>query len=115
MTFDTISGGICIYLLIAVSWALAMAVLETAVPGSFVSGGDTLMRPAGPIRESSVWFGQFVYLSFTTITTLGFGDITPATPLARMLTTTEAVVGQLYVTIFIAALVALYLRPDPAT
>jgi hypothetical protein len=47
----------------------------------------------------------FLYYSFTTLTTLGYGDIRPVTHAARMLSTGEALIGQLYVAILIARLV----------
>ena len=50
-----------------------------------------------------------LYLSFVTLTTLGYGDITPVSQTARMLTTLEAIVGQLFIAIFIARLIGLYI------
>ncbi len=65
----------------------------------------------GIIDDSSAgdWVNQLSYYSFVTLTTLGFGDISPLTVAARRLTTAEAVVGQLFLTIFIARLVGLHL------
>ena len=48
-----------------------------------------------------------IYFSVVTLTTLGYGDITPAIPAARMLCSLEAVIGQLFVAVFIARMVAL--------
>jgi hypothetical protein len=53
-------------------------------------------------------FATLLYFSFTTLTTLGYGDIVPVSPSARLLTSFEAVAGQLYVAIFIARLVSLH-------
>jgi voltage-gated potassium channel Kch len=53
-----------------------------------------------------------LYFSFVTLTTLGYGDIVPATPLARMLTVLEAATGVLYIAITVARLVAAYQRAD---
>ena len=50
---------------------------------------------------------DFVYFSFVTLTTLGYGDITPASPTVRTLTILEALVGQLFIGILIARLVSL--------
>ena len=51
---------------------------------------------------------EIFYFSFVTLTTLGFGDITPATRVARAMVTVEALVGQLYLVITLARLVTLY-------
>jgi hypothetical protein len=54
-----------------------------------------------------------LYYSFVTLTTLGFGDIVPTTSLAGMLSSLEAIVGQLYVAIVIARLVGIHLMDNP--
>jgi hypothetical protein len=51
-----------------------------------------------------------IYFSFTTLTTVGFGDIHPVSPAARALTVSEALVGQLYIAILIASLVGMALQ-----
>ncbi len=50
-----------------------------------------------------------LYFSFSTLTTLGYGDIVPVSPLARMLTSVEAITGQLYLTVLVARLVGLHI------
>jgi hypothetical protein len=52
-------------------------------------------------------FGTLLYFSLTTLTTTGYGDITPVDPFARSLANLEAVLGQFYLAITIARLVAL--------
>ncbi len=52
---------------------------------------------------------QMRYFSFETLTTLGYGDIVPRSPAARMLATIEAVMGQIYLTVLIARLVGLHI------
>lgn len=52
---------------------------------------------------------QMRYFSFETLTTLGYGDIVPRSPVARMLATLEAVMGQIYLTVLIARLVGLHI------
>ena len=91
-----IAAGIAVYLLLAVLFAIAFRWVETMQPGSFRG-----------VAESTSWPP---YYSAVVITTLGFGDITPAGSVARSLTACEAIVGQLYVAIFIGRLVGLYLR-----
>jgi Na+/H+-dicarboxylate symporter len=55
---------------------------------------------------------DLVYFSFVTLTTMGYGDILPATRISRMLAATEAVIGQIYLAVLVARLVSLYaMRP----
>ena len=96
--FDSLCGAVAAYFLIAVTWAASYRVIEVAVPGSFIFPEQT----PGPVG------GQLLYFSLTTITTLGYGDITPASPFARMWATLEASAGVLYVALLIARLISIY-------
>ena len=93
-------GAICVYLMLGVIWALAYSLLELATPGSF--GGVTAGQDAG-------WDSEWLYFSFVTLTTLGYGDILPLSALARALAYMEAVTGQFYVAILVAGLVSAYI------
>ncbi len=95
---DTVSGGICVYLLAGVAWALAFNLVDVVRPGSL---GLPLGLPDPSTRE-------LLYFSFVTMTTLGYGDIVPVSQAARTLAVGEAVFGQLFVAVFIARLVGLY-------
>ncbi len=83
------------YFLMAIMWASAFLLLETLLPGSFhnLNAKDTK--------------GDFLYFSFVTITTLGYGDILPLTAKAKALVVVETILGQLYVAIMIARLVGI--------
>jgi hypothetical protein len=85
-------GSVCVYLLAALMWGKGYALLEQLHPST--ANGTT-----GEALQ---------YFSFVTITTLGYGDIQPVIPLARMLSVLEAVVGQLYLVILVSRLVGLY-------
>ena len=98
ITIDTIRGGICVYLLIGFVWALLYGITASLDSNAF----------SQPIIEIES-YGRAVYFSFTTLTTLGYGDIIPVSPLAKMLTNLEAIIGQLYPAILIAILVGGYL------
>jgi hypothetical protein len=100
VTGDTLAGAACGYLLLGVLWAGLYAMLEVVEPGS-------ITLPEGPagIEEVSIWF---TYFSFVTITTLGYGDMTPVTASAGMLAAIEALVGQLYIAVLIARMVGLH-------
>ena len=104
VTHDVISGAIAVYLLVGIAWAVVYALVEGLNPGSF---------RLGPAGQGTIW-EQLLYFSFTTLSTLGFGDITPVNPIARMWTVFEAIFGTLYLAILVARLVSLF-RAAPAT
>jgi hypothetical protein len=108
VSLDTISGGICVYLLLGVGWALGYALVEVEAPGSFAMGGEALPPPSFVLDDGGAWLWSFIYLSFVTLTTLGYGDLTPLTRVTQMLTSAEAIFGQLFIAVFIARLVGLY-------
>ena len=98
VTEDTVRGGICIYLLIGFLWALSYTIVATLDANAFSEAF---------LSDSS--YARAVYLSFTTLTTLGYGDILPMSEIAQVLTNMEAIIGQLYPAVFIATLVSDYL------
>lgn len=75
--------------------------VETAAPGSFdmPAGGVAKVATARPDR------GVLSYLSFITLATVGYGDVTPTTPLTRTLAWLEAITGQFYLAVLVAGLV----------
>lgn len=99
VTIQRIEGAIAAYLLLGLSWASAYQLVALGHPGAF-SGA---LNPAGG-------GSQFIYYSFVTLTTTGYGDITPVHPIARSLAITEALTGQLYIAILLARLVSLELQ-----
>ena len=107
---DTILGGMAVYLLLGVWFQTMYGLLEYLAPGSF----------AGPLHASDVVgvgrYPGFVYYSFVTLTTLGFGDVTPVHEVARSLSIAEALIGQLYLAVLVASLVGMHLagRSDRA-
>ena len=105
VTLDTISAGICAYLLTAVAFAYAFAVVELRHPGSFSAA--LFERTAGNVAPLIASLHNFIYYSFVCLTTTGFGDIVPISQGARSLSVMESVFGQLYVAILIARLVSL--------
>jgi len=106
VTLDTLAGGISVYLLIGIGWVLAYAAIEYLEPGAFLVQGQKLHELHSEVQ---VRYPEFLYFSFVTMTTLGYGDMVPTTTVARASATAEAVVGQLYVAIFVARLVGLHL------
>ncbi len=94
VTMNHIVGALCIYLLLGVVWAVLFAFVQLVDPAAFEYAGRT---PGDPIEH-------LLYYSFVTLTTLGYGDITPVHSVARTLAYLEAVVGQLYIAVLIAGL-----------
>ncbi|MCU0873161.1 MAG: potassium channel family protein [Pirellulaceae bacterium] len=98
---DAVFGAVVGYLLLGIIWSLLYSATETAFPGSFampaLGGGD---RASGQVDR-----GTLGYFSFITLATVGYGDVTPTTPLARTLAWTEAITGQFYLAILVAGLV----------
>jgi len=97
-------GSVCVYLLAALVWGTGFALMERLHPGAF----------AVPSVDGGTTRNALQYFSFVTITTLGYGDIQPVTPLARMVSVVEAVVGQLYLVILVARLVGLHTALESA-
>ncbi|MCY4354375.1 MAG: potassium channel family protein [Truepera sp.] len=98
--FDILCAAAAVYLLIGVVWGVWFRFIETLVPGSFVLTGT----------GEAIGWSNFIYFSLATLTTLGYGDITPVSPVARVWATLEAVAGVLYVALLISRLVSLYRR-----
>lgn len=91
-----IVGAVCIYLLLGLIWALMYLLIAEASPGAFNG------------LQQAPWydnFSQLSYYSFVTLTTLGYGDISPVSPIAQFLAYMEAVVGIFYTTILVASLI----------
>ena len=97
---NKIVGAICIYLLLGLIWAMLYLFIAEAIPGAFNG------LPQAPWLDN---FGAAVYFSFVTITTLGYGDISPVLPLARFLIYMEAIVGVFYMAILVASLIGVRL------
>lgn len=100
ISVNRIVGAICVYLLLGVIWAMTYTVVELASPESFAG--------FAPTREQG-WDSEWLYFSFVTMTTLGYGDILPVSATARGLAYLQAVVGQFYIAILVAGLVSAYI------
>jgi hypothetical protein len=96
---DTIYASICVYLLMSLSWGLWFSLLQVLEPKSFS------FPESHPFRQDSL--AAELYFSLVTLTTLGYGDVTPLTTAARMSAALEALVGQIYVVVMVARLVGL--------
>jgi voltage-gated potassium channel len=100
---NKIIGAVALYLLIGFIWSLCYTILLEFSPNA-LTGVE-----AGP------WYDNMpstTYFSFVTLTTLGYGDISPATPLAEVFVILEAVVGMFYLAVIVASLVGSFRRED---
>jgi voltage-gated potassium channel len=104
VTADTLYGAACIYLLIGITWALVYYVISRLEPGAFYVNAT---RSADLIGG----WPSYVYFSFVTLSTVGYGDITPATQLVRSVVILQVITGVFYVAVLIGRLVDLY-RPS---
>jgi hypothetical protein len=115
VTLDEIFGGVLVYILVGVVFGQLHYAVELASPGSYLLGDVALSS----IPSDSDWdlILSFRYFSFTTLTTLGYGDIRPLSHVARMLSIGEALMGPLYLAIFVARLVGTYIgqRSEPSS
>lgn len=102
---NKIVGAICIYMLLGLIWAMLYLFIAAVIPDSFNGVSHA------PWIEN---FATAVYFSFVTITTLGYGDISPAAPLARFLVFMEAIVGVFYMAILVASLIGVRLSDRDA-
>ena len=100
VTWDKIQGAMCAYLVIGVAWGLLYTWVGMNDPQAFSGAVQTSTEPL---------FEQMIYYSFVTLTTLGYGDITPVSHTARTLAWLEAVFGQIYLVVLVARLVSLQL------
>ena len=97
LALQTVMGGVAAYALFAFAMASVYHGLDLLSDGRFLDGAASA--------------GDYTYFSFVTLTTLGYGDITPATEIAKRLAVVEAFVGQVFVITLVARLVSLWGKP----
>lgn len=105
VNLNNIVGAICIYLLLGIIWSTFYTMVNVSVPGSF---SESI---SGSVIEQSY---TFIYFSLVTLTSLGYGDISPVADTARVLAALEAMFGQFYIAILVAGLVASYMQSSEA-
>lgn len=98
VTGDTLKGGISVYIMIGILWYLFYAIILIIDSHAF------------SIKTENLTSYHLVYFSYTTLTTLGYGDISPVNEFAMALTNLEGIIGQMYPAIFISRLVSLYTK-----
>ena len=94
---ETILGAVCVYVLLGIAFAGIYAAVDDFNHGTFFA---QKVDPAANV--------EFLYFSFITMTTVGYGDLTPATDPGRVIVTFEALLGQVFLVTLVARLVAMY-------
>ena len=97
---NMIMGSICVYILVGITWSIFYFFESIMHPGAF----NGIVEEAGKQR-----FSDLLYYSYVTLSTLGYGDITPVSPIARTLAYLEALFGQFYIAILVASFVGMHI------
>jgi His/Glu/Gln/Arg/opine family amino acid ABC transporter permease subunit len=98
VTVDMIFAALCTYLIIGLAWMFIYSCIELRLPGSFSSI---------PANDYQAQLHDFLYYSFVTLSTLGYGDVTPLNEFAKPWAIIESIIGQFYLAVVLARLVGL--------
>lgn len=105
---DIIFGSIAVYLLAGVTWAFCYEFVNDITPGQVIESVGVVLT----VENRAAMFHEFTYFSFITLTSVGYGDLTPIGPAARALAIVEGIFGQLYTAILIGKLVGMKVAQD---
>ncbi|HEX3562415.1 MAG TPA: potassium channel family protein [Solirubrobacterales bacterium] len=96
VTIETMFGGLCLYLIVGLFFGSAFAAIEEI-------GGHAFFHQLTAAQSET---NDFLYFSFTTLTTVGYGDLTAASNFGRSLAITEALIGQIYLVTVVAVIIS---------
>jgi hypothetical protein len=102
VTSETLRAAVCLYLFLGIGFACAYYLGSLAMP-------NAVLHDNAPAQKMS----EMIYLSFATLTTLGYGDIRPNVAFLRSLAILEGISGQLFLTLLVARLVGLHIINQP--
>jgi hypothetical protein len=103
---DRVHAALSVYILLGLAWAFIYGLIEIISPGAFslaATSTDAAARPQG-----AYLLADMIFFSITTLTSTGYGDITPVAPFARSMSQLEQLVGVFYIAVLISRLVGLY-------
>jgi hypothetical protein len=103
ISFDEVIGAFCGYLLLGLVWGNLYVVVELLAPGAFAVAPDIRWQ----LEDLHLRRALFNYVSFATMASLGYTDVTPVTPLANTLTWIEVMTAQFYLAVVIAQIVGM--------
>jgi len=107
ITADIIVGAICVYLVIGMAWSFFYFFPQVAAPGSMMAMPIATRGSLVPAPLEQYRFWEMAYFSVSALSTMGFLSTEPLTQLARQLAVVEAIMGQLYIAVLVARIVAL--------
>jgi hypothetical protein len=110
---NVLFAALCVYVMLGMLFAYAYAAIESVMPGSFQMGQGNLAERV-PLDIGGRASNPAFYFSYVTMTTLGYGDIYPVSPIAKMTASLQAVLGQLYLAVLVARLVGLHIAHSQA-
>ena len=99
ITQNILYSAVCVYLLLGILWVSLYGLINQLVPGAIFSVAHVEHAPT---------LNELVYFSYTTLTTLGYGDITSITPAGRIMAVLEAKIGQLFIAFLVARLIGIH-------
>ncbi len=106
VTLETLQAAFCVFLLIGLAWVYAYVLIELIAPGSFqLRGGNHPTWSHHSLRRAS--FLRFLILSYSTLTSRGYDELTPASDFANIAGCLESMIAQVYLAVVIARLVGL--------
>jgi len=97
---ETVYGTISVYILLGLCWTNIYQIVDFFTPGSFIF--------SNPIIERNLDWTDYLYYSFVTLTTLGYGDIVPTAPQARSCAILEAISGVIFIAVMVSKTIGLY-------
>lgn len=103
VSLDTLKGVICAYFMVAFLFGYIYYLIEFHHPNSF-----NFARPELGVFNLTHFISEMLYFSFTTLLTIGYGDITPNTDIGQSVAVIEGLVGQFYLAVLVARLIGLY-------
>lgn len=104
VTLLVLMESISVYLLLGISFSIIVALIESVIPNSFNFG-----KLSDSVHSDTLYNIEFMYFTFVSFTSTGYGDYLPLTPAAKSLSILISVTGQLYIAIIIAMIVGKYL------
>lgn len=113
ITGEAISMSVSVYLLMGLTWGLLYIMIHEYQPDAFNLGAPPAAAADFAASERHL-FPIFIYFSLTTLSTIGFGDITPLTLQARYAAVAEGITGQFYLAILVARLVSMHMSQSAA-
>ena len=106
ITMDKVLGAVCVYVLMGIIWGMVYAIIQLGSVDAAFHMAENISASVPSKDRIQMMDSQLMYFSFITLTTVGFGDIVPVHSVARALSCVEAVIGQVYLAVLVAYLVA---------